>query len=167
MTFLQTNPNIDILYIVGNHFSPWLKMQNRYLKIWLRLARINCQSFTILNGKVCQQSGHFHRKWRFPLWRREWFEHAGTKFDHQSSSEDAILRWSRGRPCTRSTVSDRQSPCGWQAIVHHFIIALVGLASAIRPPKALIRRSPYRGERERERERFRVKERGVQGKRER
>ena len=36
-------PNIGILYIVGNHFSPWLIIRHRYLKIMLHLARINNQ----------------------------------------------------------------------------------------------------------------------------
>ena len=33
--FLQTNPNIDILYIIKNNFSPRLTMRDRYLKIRL------------------------------------------------------------------------------------------------------------------------------------
>ena len=53
--FLQMNPNIDILYTVENHFLPWLIIRDRYLKLWFRLVRIDCQSSANLHRKACQQ----------------------------------------------------------------------------------------------------------------
>ena len=51
--FEQTTPNIDILYIVGNHFSPWLIIWDSYLKIRSHLDRLHYQSFDNLSRKVC------------------------------------------------------------------------------------------------------------------
>ena len=65
---LQANPNIDILYIVGKYFLLRLRMWDGYLKVRLRLARINWQSFTILHRKAWWRSKHFHRGRRVPLW---------------------------------------------------------------------------------------------------
>ena len=67
--FLQTNPNKGILYIVGNHFLPRLKIRDHYLKIRLRLAWINCQSFANLYKNACRRSEHFRREWSIPLWK--------------------------------------------------------------------------------------------------
>ena len=68
--FLQMTQNIDILYTVENYFLPRLTVQDRYLKIRLCLARINCQSFADLYGKACQRSRHFRRQQRIPLQRK-------------------------------------------------------------------------------------------------
>ena len=86
--FSQMTSNIDILYTVKNHFSSWIWIQDRYLKIRLRLARINCQSFVILHGNVYWRSGHFHRQWRVPLWRGGWEELIVTYVDCQNWLED-------------------------------------------------------------------------------
>ena len=71
--FLQTTSNIGILYTVENYFSPWVWIQDRYLKIRLHLARIYWQSFSISHEKVYQQSRHFHRERKILLrrWGRE------------------------------------------------------------------------------------------------
>ena len=57
--FLQTTLNVDILYIVGDHFLPQLTLRDCYLKIRLCLTRINYQSFANLYEITCHQSEHF------------------------------------------------------------------------------------------------------------
>ena len=53
------NPNIAILYIIGNYFLPQLIMRDRYLKRRFRLALINCQSYTNQCKNTCRLSRHF------------------------------------------------------------------------------------------------------------
>ena len=108
VTLLQTTPNICILYIVGNHFSPWLTIQDHYLKIRLHLIRINYQSFVNLYGNACLQSVHFRLKWRKPVRRGGREELVGTlKWQWGWSETDFCCRSSRGFPY----VVDRCS--GW------------------------------------------------------
>ena len=99
--FLQTNPNIGILYTHGNHFSPRLTIRDRCLKIRVRLARINRQSFANLYRNVCQQSGHFRREWRAPLQRGAREGLVGTLKWQWAWLETAFCRRSpRGLPRT-------------------------------------------------------------------
>ena len=51
--FKKTISTIDILYIIGNDFSPWLKIWDHYPKIRPCLARINCESFDNLSRNAC------------------------------------------------------------------------------------------------------------------
>ena len=100
--FLQTNPNIGILYTIGNHFSPWLTIRDRYLKIWLRLARINYQSFVNLYGIMCHQPRHFRHEWRVPL---RWEGHKELIYTHRR-----WWGWPETAFCCRSP---RNPPCRW------------------------------------------------------
>ena len=45
--------NIDILYIIGNDFSPWLKVWDHSQKMRPRLARLHCQRFDSLSRNTC------------------------------------------------------------------------------------------------------------------
>ena len=80
MWLLQTNSNISILYTIGNHFLPWLRIRirDRYLKMMLNLTHINYQSFTILHGKACCWFELFRRKRRVPLRQRGRDDLVGT-----------------------------------------------------------------------------------------
>ena len=86
--FLQMNPNIDILYIVGNYFLQRVWIRDRYLKRRFCLAQINCQSLANLYWNVCRQSGHFCREWRVPLRRGGWVELICTHVGHQNWPEN-------------------------------------------------------------------------------
>ena len=79
MTFFFANESKHrhIIYRWKSFFTRvWI--QDRYLKIRLCIARIFYQSFAILHGKMCWQSGHFHHEWRVPLQWGYWEELVGT-----------------------------------------------------------------------------------------
>ena len=80
--FLQTTSNIAKLYTVGNHFLSWVWIWDRYVKIRLSLIRINLDSLC-LHRNTCQQSGHFRRKMRTPLWRGDCANHETAFDDHK------------------------------------------------------------------------------------
>ena len=94
LDFFQKNPNIGILYTVGNHFLSWLTIQDRYLKIRLRLAQTNYQSFVNLYRNTCRQSRHFRLEWRVPLRRGSWEEFIWAKSCRWKWPETVDQRWS-------------------------------------------------------------------------
>ena len=71
-------PNISKLNTIGKHFSLWVWIQDYYIKIRLRLARIYLQSFW-LQGNMCQRSTHFRRKRKVPSWRGSCVEHKKSR----------------------------------------------------------------------------------------
>ena len=52
-------PNIGILYTIGKKISPQIYIRDRYLKIRLCLAQINCQNFVILHEKRANNLDNF------------------------------------------------------------------------------------------------------------
>ena len=112
--FLQMIPNINILYTVENHFLLRLIMRDRYLKIRLYLARINCQSFVNLYENMCHQSDHFRREWRVPLQRRGREELIGTQLRREKWSKTAVPPpWRNGGHTHLYTTQCRHLGSGW------------------------------------------------------
>ena len=101
--FLQMTSNIDILYIVGKHFSSRVWIQDRCLKIRLYLAWINCQYLLFLHRKMCRWSVHFRHERRVPLWR--------------GGQEELVGTLNRKWGCLEIVVQ-RQEATAWPCVLH-------------------------------------------------
>ena len=119
MWLFAITSNIGKLYIVGNHFSPWVWIRDLYLKIRFCLARINCQSFPILHGNTCHRSRYFHHEWNVPSWRGSCTEHYSTKDRHQKWSLTGVWtpfllpRFGRHRVEVHHFVATSWMPPSW------------------------------------------------------
>ena len=65
---LKMNSNIDIWYTIKKYFSPRVWIQNRHLKMRLRLSRINWQNLLFWHKKECRRSRHFRHERRVLFW---------------------------------------------------------------------------------------------------
>ena len=91
--FLQTTSNIGKLYTIGKHFSLWVWIQHRYLKIRLYLAQINWKNLSFLCENECRRSRHFRQEWRVPFWWRGRDERVGTLNQQRGWSETVKQCW--------------------------------------------------------------------------
>ena len=150
--FLQTTPIIGILYTVGNHFSPRVWIWDSYLKIRLRLARINYQSFFILHGKACRRSGtffvnggyHYNEEIERNLLEPRITVKSGRRKLFHHCEEMAISRTSVSVHCRTSTTVE----LGFAVSTPSESLQLACVTA--RPPEVLDRGSLWRSKRKKE-----------------